>query len=91
MSARRRVVVAVRRLRPRRPGRLTLPQLAEDGLEVLATALAVAVRRAGEMGEAMTARGGAAGATARVPGPSGADAAAVVVVAVVCAGAWLLP
>jgi energy-coupling factor transport system ATP-binding protein len=86
-----RVVVAVRRLRPRRPGRPTLPQLAEDGLEVLATALAVAVRRAGEMGEAMTARGGAAGATARVPGPRGADAAAVVVVAVVCAGAWLLP
>ncbi|MHB1929462.1 MAG: CbiQ family ECF transporter T component [Acidimicrobiales bacterium] len=86
-----RVLVAVRRLRPRRQGRRTLVQLAEDGLEILATALTVAVRRAGEMGEAMTARGGVAGATARVPGPRRADAAALAVVAAVCAGAWLLP
>lgn len=86
-----RVSYAVHRLRPRRPGRRSLTQLADEGLEILATALTVAVRRAAEMGEAITARGGTGGATARVSGPRRADAVALALVVAVCAGAAALP
>jgi energy-coupling factor transport system permease protein len=86
-----RTLVAVRRMR-RRPGaRRDLNALVDDGLEILATAITVAVRRATEMGEAITARGGPAALTARVPGPRWADAVALGVVVVVCVGACLLP
>ncbi|CAM2997411.1 energy-coupling factor transporter transmembrane component T family protein [Skermania piniformis] len=69
-----RLLRAARRLRPRgadRTGRNTL-------LADLATAtLAVATRRAGELGEAITARGGTGQLTAAVRGPTWRDAVAL--------------
>ncbi len=85
-----RVLAAARRLRPKPPNR-SLTRLAEDGLEVLATAVTVAVRRAAEMGEAITARGGVGAVTARVAGPRRRDALALGMVVLVCGGAWVLP
>ncbi len=85
-----RVLFAARRLRPRRAGR-SLTERAEDGLELLATAITVAVRRAAEMGEAITARGGVSEVTARVDGPRLRDGIALALVVAVCGGAWLLP
>jgi len=85
-----RVLIAARRLRPKPTGR-SLTRIAEDGLEVLATAVSVAIRRAAEMGEAITARGGVGEVTARVAGPRRRDFVALALVVVVCGGAWLLP
>ena len=86
-----RVLFAVRRLRPRPRGRRDVRRIGSEVFELLVTALSVSLRRAAEMAEAMTARGGPRAVTARVPGPRLADAVALAVVVAVCVGAWLAP
>lgn len=88
-----RTLVAVRRLRPRkeRP-ELSLPERWLDELvDVLVAALAVALRRAGELSEAITARGGTGLITAENRKPRWSDGVAALVVAGVCYAATLLP
>jgi energy-coupling factor transport system permease protein len=88
-----RTLVAARRLRPPppRPGRSTLHRWLEELVDLLVAALAVAMRRAGELAEAITARGGTGLVAARTRGPRRADAVAVLVVGAFCAGAVMLP
>ncbi len=88
-----RTLVAARRLRPRpggRAGKSRWAALADEPVDLLTAALAAALRRAGEMGQAMDARGGArmvpAGAS-----PGRGDAVALVAVVAVAAGALLIP
>jgi energy-coupling factor transport system permease protein len=63
----------------------------DELIDVLVAALAVSVRRAGELSEAITARGGTGLIAARTVKPGRRDLVAVVLVAAVCAGAALLP
>ena len=89
-----RVLYAARRLRPKdvaltRRGRA----IADGALEVidlLAAAITVALRRADEMGDAITARGGAGQISAAPSRPTAIDWWAFVIVAVVCGGALAL-
>lgn len=84
-----RVLTAARRLR-RGPGRRSLAEVNEEVLDLMVTALAVSMRRAGELGEAITARGGT-GRLVAVPGrPRRADLVALVVTAGVCTLVFLL-
>lgn len=89
-----RVLIAARRLRPphkARPGKSQVEWWIEELIDLLVAALAVSVRRAGELAEAITARGGTGLIAAKTRSPKLADAAAMVIVAVVCAGAALIP
>jgi energy-coupling factor transport system permease protein len=88
-----RTLVAARRLRPAppRPGRTTVGRWLEELVDLLVAALAVAMRRAGELAEAITARGGTGRVAARTVRPGGIDALALVVVGMFCAGATLVP
>ncbi|MQY24773.1 energy-coupling factor transporter transmembrane component T family protein [Nocardia aurantia] len=83
-----RILRAARRLRPRE----NLLQRATDNplIDILTAAMAVSTRRAGELGEAITARGGTGQLTARPNAPGRRDAVALAVVAVVCVGAVAL-
>ncbi|WP_280361413.1 energy-coupling factor transporter transmembrane protein EcfT [Nocardia wallacei] len=83
-----RVLRAARRLRPKDSA---LQRAAVNPLlDILTAAMAVATRRAGELGEAITARGGTGQLTAHPAGPGRRDAIALAVVVVVCAGAVLV-
>ena len=89
-----RVLLAARKLRPParpRPGRTRLERLLEELIDVLVAALAVSVRRAGELSEAITARGGTGIIAARTVRPGKRDLLAITLVAAVCAGAALIP
>ncbi len=88
-----RTLVAARRLRPAppRPGRSTLQQLLDEPVDLLVAALAVSMRRAGELAEAITARGGTGLIAARTRRPGWHDALALIVVAGACFGATQLP
>lgn len=88
-----RTLVAARRLRPAppRPGRSTLQRWLDEPVDLMVAALAVAMRRAGELAEAITARGGTGLVAARVGRPRMADAVTLAVVASVCVGASLVP
>jgi energy-coupling factor transport system permease protein len=88
-----RTLVAARRLRPPppRPGRTTVGRWLEELVDLLVAALAVSMRRAGELAEAITARGGTGLVAARTVRPRGADALALVVVGLFCAGAAMIP
>jgi energy-coupling factor transport system permease protein len=88
-----RTLVAARRLRPPppRPGRTTVGRWLEELVDLLVAALAVSMRRAGELAEAITARGGTGLVAARTVRPRRADALALVVVGLFCAGAALVP
>ncbi|MFC8047060.1 CbiQ family ECF transporter T component [Nocardia sp. NPDC057353] len=79
-----RVLRAARRLRPR----AGLVPSAEDNplVDILTAAMAVATRRAAELGEAITARGGTGMLTAHPSRPGRADAVAIALVVAVCAG-----
>jgi energy-coupling factor transport system permease protein len=86
-----RTLIAARRLRPKPAARQgALGGLDEAG-DLLVAALAVSLRRAAEMAEAMTARGGTGSITARAPGPKRRDMIALGVIAGACSAAWLLP
>ncbi|WP_024800671.1 energy-coupling factor transporter transmembrane protein EcfT [Nocardia sp. BMG51109] len=83
-----RILRAARRLRPKDSAlrRATVNPL----LDILTAAMAVATRRAGELGEAITARGGTGQLTAHPSAPGRRDAIALTVVVVVCVGAVAL-
>src|SRR5262249_22236567 len=88
-----RTLVAARRLRPPppRPGHTTVGRWLEELVDLLVAALAVAMRRAGELAEAITARGGTGLVAARTVRPRGVDALALLVVGMFCAGATMVP
>ncbi|MFG1794561.1 energy-coupling factor transporter transmembrane component T family protein [Nocardia sp. NPDC049149] len=83
-----RVLRAARKLRPK-DGVLYLAT--ENALiDILTAAMAVSTRRAGELGEAITARGGTGELTAHPGAPGRRDAVALIVVTVVCAGSYAM-
>ncbi|WP_280402749.1 energy-coupling factor transporter transmembrane protein EcfT [Nocardia carnea] len=82
-----RILRAARRLRPK-PG--LLHRTTDPIIDILTAAMAVSTRRAGELGEAITARGGTGRLTARTAAPGRNDAVALIVVVAVCAGALTL-
>ncbi|MET8800214.1 CbiQ family ECF transporter T component [Nocardia sp. NPDC004568] len=79
-----RILRAARRLRPKPD---LLHRTTDPVIDILTAAMAVSTRRAGELGEAITARGGTGQLTARPAAPGRNDALALAVVVVVCAGA----
>lgn len=80
-----RVLRAARKLRPKD----SLVQRAADNpwIDILTACMAVSTRRAGELGEAITARGGTGMLTAHPSRPGRSDALALLLVLMVCAGA----
>ncbi|WP_237568795.1 energy-coupling factor transporter transmembrane component T family protein [Mycolicibacterium lacusdiani] len=81
-----RVLFAARRLRPR--DQIDGPRLRRWGIEVvdlLAAAITVALRRADEMGDAITARGGTGQISAQPSGPKLRDWVAIGIVAALSA------
>lgn len=88
-----RTLFAARRLRPtpERPGRSELEGWLEEIVDIMVAAMAVSVRRAGELAEAITARGGTGMVAARVRRPGGADLLAIAVAAGVCFAATTFP
>jgi len=89
-----RVLIAARRLRPppkHHPGKAKVERWLDELIDLLVAALAVSVRRAGELAEAITARGGTGLIAAKTRSPWLADAVAVSLVALVCVGAALVP
>lgn len=75
-----RTLLAARRLRGR-PAKRTIDTLLEDVVDIMTAALAASIRRAGEMAEAITARGGTGTLAAVDRGPGRADAVALAVAA----------
>ncbi|MBJ8344160.1 energy-coupling factor transporter transmembrane protein EcfT [Antrihabitans sp. YC2-6] len=81
-----RILRAARRLRPkRRPDGMRNNAL----IDIVTAVMVVAMRRAGELGEAITARGGTGQLTAYPSRPGVRDAIALVAVGVVAAGCVL--
>ncbi|APB01762.1 energy-coupling factor transporter transmembrane component T family protein [Nocardia seriolae] len=78
-----RVLRAARRLRPKDS---LLHRASENPLvDILTASMAVSSRRAGELGEAITTRGGTGELTARPGAPGRGDVAALLVMALMCA------
>lgn len=88
-----RVLYAARRLRPRlraQTRRERRKQWISEVIDLLAAAVTVALRRADEMGDAITARGGSGQIAAAPARPGAADYVVLTLVAVVCGAAgWL--
>ncbi|WP_454195014.1 energy-coupling factor transporter transmembrane component T family protein [Nocardia sp. Marseille-Q1738] len=83
-----RVLRAARRLRPKDS---LLYRAADNPLiDILTASMAVSTRRAGELGEAITARGGTGELTAHPGSPGRRDAFALAVVVAACLGAVAL-
>ena len=83
-----RVLFAARKLRPREPAHTARERhrrLNAEIIDLLAAAVTVALRRADEMGDAITARGGAGQISALPSRPRRADAVAFAAVAALCA------
>jgi len=81
---------AARRLRPRPARRRGLRGSFVEAVDVLAAAMAVSVRRSGELGEAITARGGTGQLSAHPARAALVDALVLIVVAACCVAAALL-
>jgi energy-coupling factor transport system permease protein len=82
-----RVLFAARKLRPREPAttaRERQRRMSREIIDLLAAAVTVALRRADEMGDAITARGGAGQISALPSRPKWADAMAFAVVLGLC-------
>jgi energy-coupling factor transport system permease protein len=82
-----RVLFAARRLRPRDPASTRRERRHRWGAELidlLSAAITVALRRADEMGDAITARGGAGQLSALPSRPKWADAVALAIVLAIC-------
>lgn len=88
-----RTLLAARRLRPapERPSRSEIERWLDEIVDVMVAAMAVSVRRAGELAEAITARGGTGRIAARTRRPGWSDAMALVLTAGVCLAATALP
>ncbi|HLI02325.1 MAG TPA: energy-coupling factor transporter transmembrane protein EcfT [Acidimicrobiales bacterium] len=86
-----RTLLAARRLRPPDTSRRGPLRFLDEAVDLLIAGLAVSLRRAAEMGEAMTARGGTGSITDRAPGPGLVDAVALLVVAGACSAGALIP
>ncbi len=88
-----RTLIAARRLRPapERPGRSGAERWLDELVDLMVAALAVSVRRAGELAEAITARGGTGMIAARRRRPGASDAVAMVLAAGVCFFATTFP
>jgi energy-coupling factor transport system permease protein len=83
-----RVLFAARRLRPRNPAsthRERRHRWGAELIDLLSAAITVALRRADEMGDAITARGGAGQLSALPSRPKWADAVALAIVLAICA------
>lgn len=88
-----RVLYAARRLRPRptaRTRRARRRRWAREAIDLITTAITVTLRRADEMGDAITARGGVGQISASPARPRIADAVALTLVAVTCGAALAL-
>lgn len=88
-----RTLYAARRLRPKERAqtfRGRLRRLVSDLVDLLAAAVTVALRRADEMGDAITARGGAGQISAAPSRPKSRDWVAFAILAVVCGTALAL-
>lgn len=88
-----RVLYAARRLRPRpkpRTRRERRRLWAREAIDLITAAITVTLRRADEMGDAITARGGVGQISASPARPGVADLVALVVVAVMCGAAVAL-
>ncbi|WP_406816558.1 ATP-binding cassette domain-containing protein [Mycobacterium sp. M23085] len=82
-----RVLFAARRLRPKRPPRTRWARLrrpAVDVIDVVVAVITVTLRRADEMGDAITARGGTGQISAAPSRPKRADWIALAIVTAVC-------
>lgn len=89
-----RVLAAARRLRPdslAHTRRERLRRWSGDLVDLLAAAMTAALRRADEMGDAITARGGAGQISALQSGPTAKDIVALAMAATVCALSVGLP
>ncbi len=88
-----RSLLAARKLRPRpeAPKVSGLERRLSELIDLLVAALAVSVRRSGEMAEAITARGGVGVISSRARRPGRADFVALGVLAVICYAASSLP
>lgn len=85
-----RVLYAARRLRPKQvpqTRRARRRRWASEVIDLLAATITVALRRADEMGDAITARGGTGQISAAPFGPKWADWVALSIVTVVCGAA----
>nr|WP_269142763.1 energy-coupling factor transporter transmembrane protein EcfT [Mycobacterium malmoense] len=85
-----RVLYAARRLRPKQTPRTRgarLRWLAADVIDLIVAVVTVTLRRADEMGDAITARGGTGQISAAPSRPKRADWVALSIVSVVCAAA----
>jgi len=85
-----RVLEAARRLRPKQIPRTRsarIRQLAVELLDLIVAVVTVTLRRADEMGDAITARGGAGQISASPSRPKLADWLALAIVSMVCAAA----
>jgi energy-coupling factor transport system permease protein len=88
-----RVLYAARRLRPRlvlHSRRARRRRWALELIDLITTALTVTLRRADEMGDAITARGGIGQISATPPRPKLADWLALSIIAAVCVAAIML-
>lgn len=88
-----RVLYAARRLRPRarpRSRRHRRRLWAREAIDLITAAITVTLRRADEMGDAITARGGSGQISASPARPRLADLSTLVIVAVVCGAAVAL-
>ena len=89
-----RVLYAARRLRPAPPphtrGRERRRGWAREGVDLITAAITVTLRRADEMGDAITARGGIGQISASVARPGRADAVASILVVALCGVGLLL-
>jgi energy-coupling factor transport system permease protein len=79
-----RILFAARRLRPRDEATHGRARWAVETIDLLAAAITVALRRADEMGDAITARGGAGQISALPSRPTWRDAVAFAIVAAMC-------
>ncbi len=88
-----RILFAARRLRPPvlyPSRRARLGAMLREPVDLLVAAVTVSLRRAGEMADAMEARGGIS-SPSDAPGPARRDAIALVLVATIVAAALVLP
>jgi energy-coupling factor transport system permease protein len=88
-----RTLLAARRLRPapERPGRSEIERWLDEIVDLMVAAMAASVRRAGELAEAITARGGTGRIVAHIRRPGTGDVVALILAAGICFAATTFP